>query len=65
MSTISRHLQYMNTLNFKNILALLDIHAFIPSVKLYQCRKEIFFKNTTEIEIPRSVNGDGFSYNAP
>jgi hypothetical protein len=37
---------------------------FSPRVKLYQCRKEIFFKNTKEIEIPRSVNGDDSSDNA-
>jgi len=32
----------MNTLKFQNILTLLDIHAFFPSVNLYQCTKEIF-----------------------
>jgi len=35
----------MNALNFQNILALLDIHAFSPSVKLHQCTKQNFFKN--------------------
>ena len=44
MSIISTHLKYMNTLNFQNILALLDIHDFCPSVKLYQCTVKIFLK---------------------
>jgi hypothetical protein len=55
----------MNTLNFHNILALLDIQAFLPSVKLYQDTKRKFFKNTTEIDITRFVNGDDSSDNAP
>jgi len=56
----------MNILNFHNILALLAIHDFSRSVKIYQCTKEkaSFFKNTTEIEIPQSVNGDDSSDNA-
>jgi hypothetical protein len=33
-------------------------------VKLYQCRKENFLKNTTKIEIPECVNGDDSSENA-
>jgi hypothetical protein len=37
---------------------------FPPSVKLYQCPKDIFFKNTTETEMARSVNGDDTSDNA-
>jgi len=44
MYIISTHLKYINTLNFQNILALLDIHGFCPSVKLYQCTVENSFK---------------------
>jgi hypothetical protein len=64
MSIISRHLQYVNILNLENILALLDIHAFSPSMKIYQCTKEIFIK-ITEIDIPPSVYNDDSSDNAP
>ena len=40
---------------------------FSRSVKIYQVHKgkRKFFKNTTEIEIPQSVNGDDSSDNAP
>jgi hypothetical protein len=51
MSTISRHLQYMKTLNLQSILALLDIHAFIRKCEIISVHKGKFFKNTTEIEI--------------
>ena len=34
MTTISGHMQYMHTLDLRNIPALLDIHDFCPSVKL-------------------------------
>ena len=46
MSTISRHLQYINTLNFQNILALLDIHAFFPKCEIISVHKVKFLKNT-------------------
>ena len=46
----------MNTPNFQNILATYEI---------IQVQKEFFFKNTTDIHAPRSVNGDDSSDNAP
>jgi len=57
----------MNILNFHNILALLDIHDFFPKCENISVHKEkgIFLKNTTEIEIPQSVNGEDYSDNAP
>jgi len=65
MSTISRHLQYMHTLNFQNILELLYIHAFFPKCEIISVHKDKFFKNTTEILFTQSVNGDDSSDNAP
>ena len=57
----------MNILNFHNILALLDTHDFFPKCENISVHKEkgIFLKNTTEIEIPQSVNGEDYSDNAP
>jgi len=54
----------MNTLNFQNVLALLDIYAFLPKCEIIPVNKGIFFKNTTDIETPRSVNVDDSSDNA-
>ena len=57
----------MNILYVHNILALLVIHAFVSNcenVSLHKGKTK-FFKSTTEIEIPRSVNGDETSGNAP
>jgi len=57
----------MNILNFHNILALLDIHEFFlkcENISVLKGKRK-FFKNTTEIEIPQSVNGDDSSDNAP
>jgi len=50
----------MNILNFQNILALLHIHAFFPKCEniSVHIEKRKIFKNTTEKEIPQSVNGD-------
>jgi len=57
----------MNILNFHNILALLELHDFFPKCEniLLNKGKKKFFKNTTEIEITQSVNGDDSSDNAP
>ena len=57
----------MNNLKFHNILALLDIHGFFTKCENISVHKEkgIFLKNTTEIEIPQSVNGEDYSDNAP
>ena len=57
----------MNILNFHNILALLDIHDYFPKCEniLVHKGKRKFFKSSTEIEIPQSVNGDDYSDNAP
>jgi len=57
----------MNILNFHNILALLDIHDFFPKCENISVHKgkNKFFKNTTEIGIPQSVNGDDSLDNAP
>ena len=57
----------MNILNFHNILAQLDIHDFFPkceNISVHKGKRK-FFKNTAEIEIPQSVNGDDSSDNAP
>jgi len=53
--------------NIENILALLDIHAFFPKCENIAVHngKRKFFKNTTEIEIPRSQNRGDSSDNAP
>jgi hypothetical protein len=55
----------MNTLDFQNIFALLDINTFFQIVKLYQYTRDIFFLNITEIENPQSVNSDDFTDSAP
>jgi len=55
----------MNTLNFQNIFALLDIHAYLPKCEIISLHKGKFFKYTTGIEIPQSVNGNYSSDNAP
>jgi len=52
-------------LNFQNILALLDKHAFFPKWEIISVQKRTFFKNTTKIDIPGYVNGDDSSENAP
>jgi len=44
MSFISTRLKYMNTLNFQNILALLDIHDFCASVKHISAQWKIILK---------------------
>jgi len=57
----------MNIINFHNIVALLDIHDFFPkceNISVHNGKLKLL-KNTTEREIPQSVNGDDFSDNAP
>jgi len=42
----------MNTLNFQNMLALLDIYAFFHKCEITSVHKGKISKNTTEIETP-------------
>ena len=49
----------MNTLNFQNILILLD------KCEIISVQKGKFLKNSTEIEIAQTVNDDDSSDNAP
>jgi hypothetical protein len=55
----------MNTLHFQNMLALMDIYAFFQKCEITSVNKGKFFKNTTDIETPQSVNGDDSLDNAP
>jgi len=55
MSIISRHLKYMNTLIFQNILALLETRDFCPGVNLCQRTVKNSFKIPQKYTPPRYV----------
>jgi len=54
----------MNTPNFQNTLALLDIHDFCPSANYISAQWKIF-QNAIKIDTPQYVNGEDSSHNAP
>jgi hypothetical protein len=54
----------MNTQKFQNILAILYIYDFCPSVNYISTQWKIYLKYHRNRD-PKSVNGEGSSDNAP
>jgi len=55
----------MNTLKFPKYSSTTGHTCLFPKCEFISVHKGKFFKYTTELEIPRSVNGDNTSDNAP